>query len=134
LCKEVERKLRETREILNELPEELQGDPVTVVLNLTANFQKDVAILVQGRPEDGESGLLQKFRQHKGAFREAIFQQAPQFKPFRRPSDITEDEPLEPIDTETEPMENGGTEDLEPSGRRDSSSFVYIDEVLKIAE
>ncbi|PVF98611.1 hypothetical protein CPB86DRAFT_784651 [Serendipita vermifera] len=132
LCKEVERKLQETREGLNELPEEPQGDPVTVVLNLTANFQKDVAILVQGRPEDGESGLLQKFRQHKSVFREAIFQQAPQFKPFRR-SSVTED-PIEPSDTDSEQMENDGTEELEPSGKRDPSNAVYIDEVLKMAE
>jgi hypothetical protein len=134
LCKEVNKKLRETRESLNELPKELEGDPVTVVLNLTANFQKDVATLVQGRPEDGESGLLQKFRRHKNTFREGIFQQAPQFRPFKRPSDTAEDESLDPNELGSEGTESGDTEKLEPSGRKDPSSFVYIDEVLKMAE
>lgn len=135
LCKEVERKLRETSEALNELPEEPQGDPVSAVLNLTTNFQKDVALLVQGRPEDGESGLLQKFRHHKGTFRDAIFNQAPQFKPYKCPSNITENESLQPSNSDLEDTENGGTEKLEPSGKkRDPYSFVYIDEVLTMAK
>lgn len=94
----------ETQENLAKLPIPQKGEPVTAIWKLLANFKKDVAQLVNGKPDDGEAGLVQKIRSARQTFRKAIVQQAPNFKPFNRPpSPISIAEPHEsPIYTEEE--------------------------------
>jgi hypothetical protein len=65
------------------MPQQIKGEPVAVVWKLIEGFKKDVDQLIAGRPEDGNTGLIQIFRASRHDFREAIFKQAPQFKPYK---------------------------------------------------
>jgi hypothetical protein len=109
------------------------------VINMITTFKGDVELLVKGRPEDGKEGLIQKIRRSKETFREAIFRQAPEFKPFEKPAKSTA-RPTEPSPEQLmHELLAAGTppgaseEELEPKGPRSSSTFVYMDEVLDMA-
>jgi hypothetical protein len=133
--------MRRTRMAIAELPEEPSGDPISAIWKMKAAFEKDVKQLVDGRPEQGAAGLIQTFRRLKEEFREDVFRQAPEFKPFERPP--VKHRPGQPEapslavpkgDSDTK--KDGKTlqeEELEPSGEKDPSSFVYLDEVLETA-
>jgi hypothetical protein len=124
----VEAKIRTTKKSIEELPHRPEGDPVAAVWRVLAGFKKDVTQLVSGRPEDGVKGLIQVFRKSKGQFREAIFRQAPDFKPYERGS-------LQPGVYETESSESvQGGEMLEPTGIRDAKTVIHLDEVLDMAQ
>jgi hypothetical protein len=124
----VEAKLRTTKKNLGELPRKPEGDPVAAVWKLLAGFKKDVTQLVSGRPEDGVKGLIQTFRASRANFRDAIFRQAPDFKPYRRDS-------RQPSVHGTASFESiQGGEMLEPTGARDAKTVIYLDEVLDMAE
>jgi hypothetical protein len=134
---EVEHKVQNTREGIANLPVEPSGDPVSTIWKMKAAFEKDVKQLVEGRPEDGAAGLLQTFRHSKEQFRDTIFRQAPEFKPFARPVvKQAEKQPKlehESVFASLEDVQIAQEEDLEPPGERDPSTFVYMDEVLKAA-
>ncbi|KAG8807393.1 hypothetical protein FRC17_004483, partial [Serendipita sp. 399] len=124
LFREVLRKLQATKDAIRELPKKPEGDPIGILWKLLGAFQKDISQLVAGRPEDGDQGLLQLFRQYRLQFRESIFNQAPQFKPSPGSQ-----KPLgygRYINT----AHNG--EPLEPSVR-DSSTVVDLNEVMNVA-
>ncbi|CCA70427.1 hypothetical protein PIIN_04366 [Serendipita indica DSM 11827] len=82
LLLEEEKILCATQKAFAELPAKPEGDPVGIVWKLLAAFQKEVTLLLVGRPEDGSSGLLQSFRKGRKAFKEAIEHQAPKFLPY----------------------------------------------------
>jgi hypothetical protein len=124
----VKAKLRTTKQNIEELPHRPEGDPVAAVWKLLAGFKKDVAQLVSGRPEDGEKGLIQILRESRGQFREAIFRQAPDFKPYEQ--DSRESGVYE---TASSGSVQGG-EMLEPTGPRDAKTVIYLDEVLDMAQ
>jgi len=103
-------------------------------------FEKDVKQLVEGRPEQGATGLLQTFRHLREQFRDAIFRQAPEFKPFEKPvtyqSGGPESRPQPTSDDGHSGAKDHGVtqeEALEPSGQKDPSNFIYMDEVLEAA-
>jgi hypothetical protein len=137
---EVESRVQRIKENLAKLPKKLTGDPTMTVINMIATFGKDVELLVKGRPEDGKAGLIQNIRRSKETFREAIFRQAPEFKPFEKPTTSTA-RPTEPSPEQfMHELLAAGTpqevseEELEPKGLRSSSTFVYMDEVLERAQ
>lgn len=109
------------------LPDKLEGNPIAIVLRLLTAFEKDVTRLVSGRPEDGAPGLMQTFRKSRCHFYEAIFNQAPDFRPYPRDSSGRKIEYTHSLTTE-------GHERLEPTGIRDDSIVVYLDEVFDTAE
>lgn len=99
--------------------------------------------MVAGRPEDGSKGLIQIFRKSRAQFREAIFNQAPDFRPYQRWQDALEP----PQSPRVMPMHMGPIisdpeqrnlarekEELEPTGHRSSKTLVYLDEVLSTAQ
>jgi hypothetical protein len=149
----VEAKLRITKQNIEELPRKPEGDPVAIVWKLLEGFKKDVAQLISGRPEDGVKGLIQIFRASRGEFKEAIFRQAPDFKPYNfkpykqsprihTPRVDASPRPLSrcatpraPSEYEVEffePVQRG--EMLEPTGFRDAKTAIYLDEVVKMAQ
>jgi hypothetical protein len=135
LLAEVDNKVQRLKDELSKLPTKLTGDPAMTVINMVANFKKDVELLVKGRPEAGKAGLIQNIRRSKERFRDAIFHQAPEFKPFEKPakpSDMFLGEPIPglPAGISGEVVE----EDLEPRGRKSPSTIVYMDEVLERAQ
>lgn len=113
---------------LEMLPLKLEGEPVPVLLSLIDVFRRDISHLVTGKPEDGETGLIQIFREQTEMFGENIFSQAPCFRPF--------DSSDAPSDDTGEFYYDGDDEDegLEPAAPRDPSTFVYIDHALKMAK
>lgn len=121
---EVERKHQDTEDHLRGMPQRIIGDPVAVVWKLIEEFKKDVDQLVAGRPEDGPPGLIQTLGARRRDFREAIFQQAPLFKPFDQ-TDSQAIGSVHNIHPEHEP------EPLEPPT---TSNVIYIDEVLSFAD
>jgi hypothetical protein len=131
ILKEIEVHLKRTKERLAKLPPKIEGDPIPAVYSLVDVFKREVSQLVEGRPEDGEHGLIQKFRDFADRFGEIIFSQAPCFRPYNAPSP-TSDAPSE--DTGELGSIDGQEDGLEPSGRRDSATFVYIDEALQMAK
>lgn len=105
------------------------------IVDMITTFKKDVEQLVKGRPEAGEEGLIQNLRRSKEQFREAIFRQAPEFKPFRKPKESGDTSPTE--DASTQSTENIGEVldlDLEPQGPKNPDTFVYMDEVASRAQ
>jgi hypothetical protein len=128
------------------MPPAPSGDPIATIWKMVAAFQKDVQQLVDGRPESGTAGLIQIFRKSREQFRETIFYQAPCFKPFEEPRAFESEEPVYenmPIQGHPRPAarvlvapvhEDPREEDLEPPGRRDPKTFVYLDEVLHTAK
>jgi hypothetical protein len=139
---EVEHKVRSTKEGIANLPAKPSGDPVSTIWKMKAAFEKDVKQLVEGRPEDGTAGLIQIFRHSREQFRDTIFRQAPEFKPFPRPSfkfggsqlgSAQSQQAPNPGHVSTEDAQIAQEEDLEPSGVKNPSTFVYMDEVLEVA-
>ncbi len=123
LLKEVDTNLVSRKKLLAELPAHFIGDPIAEVWRLLGNFKQDVNHLVTGRAEDGKDGLMQTIRQARQDFREAIFQGAPRFKPYKKPSSESESHG-------TRQDTAGG---LEPEVNA-SGTVVYIDEVIERAE
>jgi len=120
---EIDTNLTSCKKELAQLPASFTGDPVGEVWRLLASFKRDVNSLVTGRPEDGRGGLMQRIRQSRQEFRDAIFQGAPRFKPYSKPSGGPES-PRTRQDT------SGG---LEPEVNA-KGTVVYIDEVIERAE
>ena len=120
---EVDANLSSCKKELARLPTSFIGDPVGEIWRLLASFKRDVNNLVTGRPEDGSPGLMQRIRQSRQGFRDAIFQGAPRFKPYSRPRSGPES-PRARQDS------SGG---LEPEMNA-SGTVVYINEVIERAE
>ena len=145
LLKEVDANLASCKKELSQLPARFIGDPVGEVWRLLADFKRDVGDLVTGRPDDGKDGLMQRIRQARQEFREAIFQGAPQFKPYAEPSRTRKLQGtargLEPtvnrhamvVEPESPPILQDTAEELEPAVNG-HATVVYIDEVIKRAE
>jgi hypothetical protein len=137
---EVENRVERIKEGLSKLPTKLTGDPTMTVINMMATFKKDVELLVKGRPEAGKAGLIQNIRRSKETFREAIFRQAPEFKAFEKPATLTEESTEPSPEQLVDVLPVAGTslevaeEELEPKGRKDPKTFVYMDEVLDKAQ
>jgi hypothetical protein len=124
------------------MPPAPSGDPIATIWKMVAAFQKDVQQLVDGRPESGAAGLIQIFRKSREQFREAIFYQAPCFKPFEEPRVFESDVPIR-YESHSRPAarvlvapvhKEPREEDLEPPGTRDPKTVVYLDEVLHTAK
>ncbi|KAG8829739.1 hypothetical protein FRC17_006131, partial [Serendipita sp. 399] len=143
LLRDVEARLQTIQSELAKLPTKVEGDPVTEVWKIIEEFKSDVNTLVSGRAQDGEKGLIQIFRASREEFRESIFRQAPNFKPYNRPS-----QPKESVISQVMRGASSGTQEgeadgeevgkelekLEPVGARNTSTMIYIDEVMKIAK
>ena len=123
LLGEIDANLTSCKKELGELPARFIGDPIGEVWRLLANFKQDVNHLVTGRADDGKYGLMQRVRQARQDFREAIFQGAPRFKPYTKP--IT--------GPESHRTRQDTAEGLEPETNA-SGTVVYIDEVIERAE
>jgi hypothetical protein len=131
ILKEVEGTSRDIKGELEKLPPKLEGEPVPVVISLLDVFRRDINQLVAGKPEDGEKGLIQIFRERAERFGEIIFSQAPCFRPFDTPGSNS-NAPSE--DTGELYYDDGEDEGLEPAGPRNPLTFVYIDRALKMAK
>ena len=123
LLEEIDTSLISCKKRLAELPVRFIGDPIGEVWRLLGNFNQDVNHLVTGKADDGKDGLVQKIRQARQDFREAIFQGAPRFKPYAKP--IT--------GPESHQTRQDTAEGLEPETNA-SGTVVYIDEVIERAE
>ncbi|KAG8776904.1 hypothetical protein FRC12_000633 [Ceratobasidium sp. 428] len=88
LLDEIHRLNQFTIENLRALPAEVSDDPAGAVLNLVMDFHRDVVTHVEGIP-DGD-GLIQQIRQAQDKFRQAIRRSAPDFRPFKRPTNDEE--------------------------------------------
>jgi len=123
LLEEIDNQLVSCKKELDGLPARFNGDPIGEVWRLLGNFKKDVNHLVTGRADDGKDGLMQRIRQAQQDFREAIFQGAPRFKPYTKPSS----------GAESHRVRQETAEGLEPEINA-SGTVVYIDEVIERAE
>ena len=123
LLNEVDANLDSCKKELTQLPVCFSGDPIGEVWRLLADFKRDVNDLVTGRPDDGNTGLIQRIRQSRQSFRESIFQGAPRFKAYT-PVNGAIEHPHSLQDTA------GG---LEPAINA-SGTVVYINEVIERAE
>ena len=123
LLEEVDTALFSCKNQLAELPARFIGDPIGEVWRLLANFKQDVNHLVIGHADDGKDGLMQRIRHARQNFRESIFQGAPRFKPYRKPSN----------GTESHRTRQDTADGLEPEVNA-SGTVVYIDEVIERAE
>ena len=123
LLGEIDANLTSCKMELASLPARFIGDPIGEVWRLLAGFKQDVNHLVTGRADDGKYGLMQRVRQARQDFREAIFQGAPRFKPYTKP--IT--------GSESHRTRQDTAEGLEPEVNA-SGTVVYIDEVIERAE
>ena len=123
LLEEIDTNLAFCKKELKGLPARSIEDPIGEVWRLLGNFKQDVNYLVTGRADDGRDGLMQRVRQAKQDFREAIFQGAPRFKPYAKPSS----------GPESHRKRQDTTEGLEPEVNA-SGTVVYIDEVMERAE
>lgn len=132
LLSEVERKVQRIKDELTKYPTKPTGDPVVTIYNMIATFKKDVEVLVKGRANAGKEGLIQNVRRSKEEFREEIFRQAPEFKPFERPAKSRKDE-LDLSSLVEDVAAGVKEEDLEPRGKRNPDRFVYLDDVLERA-
>ncbi|KAG8755211.1 hypothetical protein FRC14_004253 [Serendipita sp. 396] len=142
LLREVEARLETIQKELAKLPSKVEGDPVTEVWKMIEEFKSDVQALVLGRAQDGEKGLIQNFRASREEFRESIFQQAPDFKPYDCPAglygsrSLDVDQSISSTTDDTDSSGEGATgelERLEPSGTRNPKTLIYIDEVMDMA-
>ncbi|KAG8736179.1 hypothetical protein FRC10_009636 [Ceratobasidium sp. 414] len=84
LLSEIHRLNQSTIESLRALPDEISDDPAGAVLNLVMDFHREVSTHVEGIP-DGD-GLIQQIRTAQDKFRRSIRSSAPDFRPFKRPS------------------------------------------------
>ncbi len=123
LLGEVDTNLLSCKKGLAELPARFIGYPVGEVWRLLTNFKQDVNYLVTGRADDGKDGLMQRIRQARQDFRESIFQGAPRFKPYTKPSS----------GFESHRTRQDTADGLEPEINA-SGTVVYIDEVIERAE
>ena len=123
LLEEIDTNLVSCKKELEGLPARSIGDPIGEVWRLLGNFKQDVNHLVTGRADDGRGGLMQRVRQAKQDFREAIFQGAPRFKPYAKPSN----------GPESHQIKQDTAEGLEPEVNA-RGTVVYIDEVMERAE
>ena len=123
LLEEIDTNLISCKKRLAQLPARFIGDPIGEVWRLLANFKQDVNQLVTGQADDGKDGLIQRVRQARQDFREAIFQGAPRFKPYTKPIS----------GAESHRTRQDTAEGLEPQVNA-SGTVVYIDEVIKRAE
>ena len=123
LLEEIDANLLSYKKELDVLPACFLGDPIGEVWRLLGNFKQDVNYLVIGRADDGRDGLMQRVRQAKQDFCEAIFQGAPRFKPYPKPGS----------GPESHRILQDTAEDLEPEINA-SGTVVYIDEVMERAE
>ena len=123
LLEEIDSNLLSYKKQLDGLPARFLGDPIGEVWRLLGNFKEDVNHLVTGRADDGRDGMMQRVRQAKQDFREAIFQGAPRFKPYAKPSS----------GPESHRTLQDTAEGLEPEVNA-SGTVVYIDEVMERAE
>lgn len=99
---------------------------------MKAAFEKDVKQLVEGIPEAGTAGLIQIFHKAKGEFRDAIFRQAPDFKPFDQSTSLSSAHHI----TSSTFGEGyiGDEEALEPFGSKAPNTSIYLNEVLDMAQ
>ncbi|KIM31728.1 hypothetical protein M408DRAFT_327179 [Serendipita vermifera MAFF 305830] len=125
---EVERKVSRVNEDLSKFPKKPTGDPIMTIHNMVELFKKDVELLVKGRPNAGKAGLIQSVRRSKEAFREEVFKQAPDFKPFDKPTRLGQ---MFAQPESAEDVVDTDEEALEPQGRRNKANVVYLDEVLE---
>ena len=123
LLKEVDTNLDSCRKELTQLPVCFTGDPIGEVWRLLTDFKRDVNDLVTGRPDDGNTGLIQRIRQSRQSFRESIFQGAPRFKAYTPVGGA--------IERHYALQDTAGG--LEPEINA-SGTVVYIDEVIERAE
>ena len=123
LLGEVESNLVSCKKGLAELPARFTGDPIAEVWRLLGKFKQDINHIVTGRADDGKDGLVQTIRQARQDFREAIFQGAPRFKPYTKPSS----------GSESHRTQQDTADGLEPKVNA-SGTVVYIDEVIERAE
>ena len=123
LLREVDTNLDSCRKEFAQLPARFIGDPVGEIWRHLADFTRDVNYLVTGRPDDGNTGLIQRTRQSRQRFRESIFRGAPRFKPFAR-SDFK---------AESSQILHDISDGLEPVIHA-SGTAVFIDEVIRRAE
>lgn len=127
---EVEKRLRETKDALSKLPQKIEGNPVSIVMQLLEDFKKDVSSLIDGNADAGANGLIQSFRCAKDRFRQEIFDQAPNFKPYGRSKTATR-VVHDHVDASIENAED--TEPLEPTRRKDQGRVFYLEDVRKMA-
>lgn len=132
LLEEVDNNVQRLKDELSKLSTKLTDDSAMTVINMIANFKKDVELLVKGRPEAGKVGLIQHIRRSKERFRDAIFCQAPEFRPFEKPAIPTG---MSLVSLANEPLVgipgDFVEEDLEPRDLKSPSMVVYMDEVLE---
>ena len=148
LLEEIDANLLSYKKELDELPARFLGDPIGEVWRLLGNFKQDVNQLVNGRADDGKNGMIQGIRQARQDFREAIFQGAPRFKPYAKPSSApppllkrsgkskfsSRTPPAEPeILFEFHKTRQDTAERLEPVTNT-NGTVVYLNEVIERAE
>ncbi|KAG9082166.1 hypothetical protein FS749_007065, partial [Ceratobasidium sp. UAMH 11750] len=127
LLNEIHRLHQGTMESLRALPDEISDDPAAEVLNLVMKFHRQVEMHVEGIP-DGD-GLIQQIRTVQDKFRQAIRHSAPDFRPFKRPSNDEEKEkdPKMPDAAFLNEEESAEVEDI-------SDRTLFEDDVSKLSD
>ncbi|KAG8714550.1 hypothetical protein FRC08_011771 [Ceratobasidium sp. 394] len=127
LLNEIHRLHQGTMESLRALPDEVSDDPAAEVLNLVMKFHRQVEMHVEGIP-DGD-GLIQQIRTVQDKFRQAIRHSAPDFRPFKRPSNDEEKEkdPKMPDAAFLNEEESAEVEDI-------SDRTLFEDDVSKLSD
>ncbi|KAH7099991.1 P-loop containing nucleoside triphosphate hydrolase protein [Auriculariales sp. MPI-PUGE-AT-0066] len=117
LQEEVNTMLDATEDALRQLPPKPSEDSISELLKIVNEFAKTIAQDIQGTPS--LDGLIQNIRDDYRVFRRAIRSTAPDFRPFPRNRDATDQSFLNP---EFVPSE----ERIE----KHTGKVVYVDEVM----
>ncbi|KIM31731.1 hypothetical protein M408DRAFT_20955 [Serendipita vermifera MAFF 305830] len=134
LLNEVESKVRQIKKDLGDIPVKPSGDPVSIIWKVKAAFERDVRQVIEGIPEAGITGMIQTFHREKGQFREAIFRQAPDFRPYNKANPHPQDKGTAGASIAAKVTQTMDEDALEPSGPRAANTVVYLDEVLTTAQ
>ena len=78
----IERLLTEVDKKLAELPKPPSTDPLSEVLSLISDFSQSLGKYLEGTPN--ADGLIQSIRPSSDAFRKAIQETEPDFRPYER--------------------------------------------------
>ncbi|KAI0302311.1 P-loop containing nucleoside triphosphate hydrolase protein [Multifurca ochricompacta] len=126
LQEELDKLLDQTSHDLSRLPNPPSSEPVGEMLRLIGAFVRSVERLVDGAPD--EDGLIQALRGPRVAFKRAIRQTAPDFRPVERPRKINSAMTPPPPKF----LSNEETEcEHQPS---DASRAIFVEDVMKRAD
>ncbi|KAI0782967.1 P-loop containing nucleoside triphosphate hydrolase protein [Abortiporus biennis] len=137
---ELQKLLQKTEDSLRQIPKPPSSDALGEILHLLSNFSRDLSTHLEGTPD--EKGLLQTIRPAQEAFKRAIRETAPDFRPYERPSRTSLEDSSDESDSgdgsnsdsrAVQPPSFLSSEEAPVISRNDNNA-IFVDEVMKRAQ